>query len=300
MVRRRRNKPNVAARPRAAAARWPAFLFGFAAGAVAMLVVDALDPGPGREGGADGAPGSEEGAGEASASQMPRFEFYHILPEMEVALPHLPTGEVAEPLEKPAAAQAGATETAARPAQPPAGEAEGAPPAAETTAEAAEVAAKPAEGAAEAAEPPERPAAASAGATETAARPAQPPAGEGEGAPPAAETTAEATEVAAKPAPPPVEQAAAAARPSETIAEAGSVYVLQVGSFRGSGDAESMRARLALIGLEAVVQTVAIDGEAAWHRVRAGPYTELRALNRARIRLRENQIEALALKVRSP
>ena len=244
MVRRRRNKPNVAARPRAAAARWPAFLFGFAAGAVAMLVVDALDPGPGREGGADGAPGSEEGAGEASASQMPRFEFYHILPEMEVALPHLPTGEVAEPLEKPAEAPAGATETAARPAQPPAGEAEGAPP--------------------------------------------------------AAEPTAEATEVAAKPAPPPVEQAEAAARPSETIAEAGSVYVLQVGSFRGSGDAESMRARLALIGLEAVVQTVAIDGEAAWHRVRAGPYTELRALNRARIRLRENQIEALALKVRSP
>ena len=300
MVRRRRNKPNVAARPRAAAARWPAFLFGFAAGAVAMLVVDALDPGPDREGGADGAPGSEEGAGEASASQMPRFEFYHILPEMEVALPHLPTGEVAEPLETPAEAPAGATETAARPAQPPAGEAEGAPPAAETTAEATEVAAKPAEAAAGAVEPPERPAEASAGATETAARPAQPPAGEAEGAPPAAETTAEATEVAAKPAPPPVEQAEAAARPSETIAEAGSVYVLQVGSFRGSGDAESMRARLALIGLEAVVQTVAIDGEAAWHRVRAGPYTELRALNRARIRLRENRIEALALKVRSP
>lgn len=305
MVRRRKNKPNVAARPRAAAARWPAFLFGFAAGAVAMLVVGALDPGADREGGADGAPGSEEGAGEASASQMPRFEFYHILPEMEVALPHLETGEAAEPLEEPAEAPAGATETAAGPAQPPADTAEAAakpaaPPVGQAEAETTLVAAKPAE--------------AVAGATETAARPVQPPDGEAEGASPPVETAAGATEVAArpaeavaeaakppeKPAAPPVEQAEAAARPSETIAEAGSVYVLQVGSFRSSGDAESMRARLALIGLEAVVQTVAIDGEAAWHRVRAGPYTELRALNRARIRLRENQIEALALRVRSP
>ena len=302
MVRRRKNKPNVAVHPRAAAARWPAFLFGFAAGAVAMLVVGALDPGPDREGGAEGGPGSEEGAGEASASQMPRFEFYHILPEMEVALPHLETGEAAEPPEKPAEAPAGATETVARPADAPAGESEGASPPVETAAEATQVAAKPAEVVARTAEDPEEPAEAPAGATETVARPADAPAGEPEGASPPVETVAEAVAEAAKPpekpAAPPVEQAAA--RPSETIAEAGSVYVLQVGSFRSSGDAESMRARLALIGLEAVVQTVAIDGEAAWHRVRAGPYTELRALNRARIRLRENQIEALALRVRSP
>lgn len=266
----------MAARPRAAAARWPAFVFGFAAGAVAMLVIDTLGPGPGREGGADGAPGSEEGAGEEAASQMTRFEFYHILPEMEVALPHLSTGEAAlasaEPLEEPEPAEAAA-------AEPPAGEAETAPPPAESAATV--VAAKPAEAGAEAAAPPERPA-----ATEPADGPV--------------ETPAASAEVAAKPAAPPVKPAEAAARPSETLDEPGSVYVLQVASFRNLDDADGMRARLALLGLEAVVQTVAIDGEAAWHRVRAGPYTELRALNRARIRLRENQIESLALKVRSP
>ena len=236
MVRRRKNKPNVAARPRAAAARWPAFVFGFVAGAVAMLVVDAL--GPGREGGTEGAPGSEEGVGEESASQITRFEFYHILPEMEVALPHLENGEAA-------------------------------PAPAETPTETTEVAAKPAEAAAETEQPPESPA-----ATEPA------PAAE------EAETPTETAEVAAEPAAPPVKPAEAAASPSETVADAGSVYVLQVGSFRSLDDADGMRARLALLGLEAVVQTVAIDGETAWHRVRVGPYTELRALNRARIRLR--------------
>ena len=285
MVRRRKNKPNVAARPRAAAARWPAFVFGFVAGAVAMLVVDAL--GPGREGGTEGAPGSEEGVGEESASQITRFEFYHILPEMEVALPHLENGEAApapaEPPEEPEPAAAGA-------AEPPTEETEAAPAPTETPTETTEVAAKPAEAAAEAEQPPESPA-----ATEPA-----PAAEEAEAAPPPAETPTETAEVAAKPAAPPVKPAEAAASPSETVADAGSVYVLQVGSFRSLDDADGMRARLALLGLEAVVQTVAIDGETAWHRVRVGPYTELRALNRARIRLRENQIEALALQVRSP
>ena len=277
MARRRKNRPNVAAR--APAARWPAFVSGCVAGAVAMLVIDALGPEPGREGGADGAPGSEAGAGGEPASQMPRFEFYHILPEMEVALPHLSAGEAAlapaEPPEEPEPAASAA-------AEPPAGEAEAeaAPPPAESAA--ALVAAQPAEAAAEAAQPPEEPA-----ATEPAAGPSEPPA-------------AASAEVAAAPASPPVEPAEAAARPSETLDEPGSVYVLQVASFRSIDDADGMRARLALLGLEAVVQTVAIDGEAAWHRVRVGPYTELRALNRARIRLRENHIESLALKVRSP
>ena len=63
--------------------------------------------------------------------------------------------------------------------------------------------------------------------------------------------------------------------------------------------AESPR-RLALLGLEARVQTIAIDGEAIWHRVQVGPYDELSALNNTRVRLRENDIEAIALKVRKP
>ena len=85
-----------------------------------------------------------------------------------------------------------------------------------------------------------------------------------------------------------------------SAAEAGGTYVLQVGSFRNPGEAERRRASLALLGLEARVQTIAIDGEAIWHRVQVGPYEELNALNNARVRLRENDIEAIALKVRKP
>lgn len=90
------------------------------------------------------------------------------------------------------------------------------------------------------------------------------------------------------------------AKPVVSAAEAGGTYVLQVGSFRNSAEAERRRASLALLGLEARVQTIAIDGEAIWHRVQVGPYEELNALNNARVRLRENHIEAIALKVRKP
>ena len=309
VARRPRNKPRAVARPGAATARWPTFLSGFAAGAVAVLVVDAFDLRlwPDQEG---DAPGSSEDAGPASASKMVRYEFYDILPGVEVALPHLDTGDAAsKPPETTGQAEATAppaesttvaaetadrtVETTAQPAETATGQAEAAAPPAESTTVAAETADRTAE---------------------TAAQPAETATGQAEAATPPAESTTVAAETADRPvetAAQPAETAtgqavktatekSAAAQPSEIIAEPGSVYVLQAGSFRHAGDAESMRARLALIGIEAAVQTVSIDGQATWHRVRVGPYTELRALNRARIRLRENQIEALALKVRSP
>ena len=300
VARRPRNKPRAVARPGAATARWPTFLSGFAAGAVAVLVVDAFDVRlwPDQEG---DAPGSSEDAGPASASKMVRYEFYDILPGVEVALPHLDTGDAApKPPETTGQAEATAppaesttvaaetadrtVETTAQPAETATGQAEAAAPPAESTTVAAETADRPAK---IAAQPPE-----TTGQAEAVAQPA-------ESTTVAAETADRPVETAAQPVKTATEKSAAA-QPSEIIAEPGSVYVLQAGSFRHAGDAESMRARLALIGIEAAVQTVSIDGQATWHRVRVGPYTELRALNRARIRLRENQIEALALKVRSP
>ena len=96
--------------------------------------------------------------------------------------------------------------------------------------------------------------------------------------------------------------ASAPASPTETAraAGAGGTYVLQAGSFRRAADAESRRAALALLGLEARVQTVTIDGEITWHRVLSGPYTELARLNDVRVRLRENGIDTIALASRSP
>lgn len=75
------------------------------------------------------------------------------------------------------------------------------------------------------------------------------------------------------------------------------VYVLQAGSFRNAADADRLRAQLALIGLESDVQTVTIDDNQTWHRVRIGPYTSLERLNAARKRLADNEIQALVIRL---
>lgn len=74
-------------------------------------------------------------------------------------------------------------------------------------------------------------------------------------------------------------------------------YVLQAGSFRNPADADRLRAQLALLGLESDIQTVTIDDNQTWHRVRIGPYTDLERLNAARKRLAENDIQALVIRL---
>ena len=73
-------------------------------------------------------------------------------------------------------------------------------------------------------------------------------------------------------------------------------YVLQVGSFRKIEEADRLKAQLALIGLEAEIQGVSINGNDTWHRVRLGPYASLRQLKDARSRLQQNGFEGLVLK----
>jgi len=72
-------------------------------------------------------------------------------------------------------------------------------------------------------------------------------------------------------------------------------YVLQVGSFRAMPDAEQMKARLAMLGIVARVQTVTVNA-ATWHRVRIGPVTGARAADEMRRQLTGNGIESLVLK----
>ena len=63
-------------------------------------------------------------------------------------------------------------------------------------------------------------------------------------------------------------------------------YILQVASFRSMKDADGMKAQLTLLGFQPVVQTVAIDSDEKWHRVRLGPYADRESVEAARIRLR--------------
>lgn len=73
-------------------------------------------------------------------------------------------------------------------------------------------------------------------------------------------------------------------------------YVLQVGSFRRHQDADRLKAELALIGLQADIQVVSLGGDDTWHRVRLGPYKDLRILDEVRDRLREHNVQAIVLK----
>ena len=73
-------------------------------------------------------------------------------------------------------------------------------------------------------------------------------------------------------------------------------YVIQVGSFRGTREAERLRASLALQGIEAHVQSVAIDGRDTWHRVRVGPFVGVDAVNAMRRRLKALDIGAMVVK----
>lgn len=81
------------------------------------------------------------------------------------------------------------------------------------------------------------------------------------------------------------------------VAAGDASYLLQAGAFRSSSEAESMKARLALIGFEARVLDAQVNGQ-TMYRVRVGPYAQLDSMNRARARLAENGIEASVVRQR--
>jgi cell division protein FtsN len=80
-------------------------------------------------------------------------------------------------------------------------------------------------------------------------------------------------------------------------AAARDVYYLQAGAFQSSSDADNLKARLALAGLEAQIQTATLPDRTVWHRVRVGPYKDPDAMVQARSVLRENKIEPSIIKV---
>ncbi|MFZ5593445.1 MAG: SPOR domain-containing protein [Pseudomonadota bacterium] len=72
-------------------------------------------------------------------------------------------------------------------------------------------------------------------------------------------------------------------------------YFLQAGSFRNLADADALKANLALLGVEAKIQSVSAGGD-TWHRVRLGPYSDLNQLDQVRARLRQNNINAIPVR----
>lgn len=84
--------------------------------------------------------------------------------------------------------------------------------------------------------------------------------------------------------------------PAAARVERPGVYVLQAGSYRNEADADRVRAQLAMQGIDAKVQRVAVDAD-VWHRVRIGPITKLDDLNRLRKQLQAADVDALVIRV---
>ena len=76
-------------------------------------------------------------------------------------------------------------------------------------------------------------------------------------------------------------------------------YILQAGSFKSYSEADRLKARLALEGIEANIQKVKINATDTWHRVRIGPLKNISQLNKTRRRLRSLGIASIVVKNKS-
>jgi cell division protein FtsN len=75
-------------------------------------------------------------------------------------------------------------------------------------------------------------------------------------------------------------------------------FFLQAGAFQNAPDADNLKARLALVNIEASIQTTNVPDKGVLHRVRIGPYADVDELNRIRAILKQNGIDAALVKVR--
>ena len=87
------------------------------------------------------------------------------------------------------------------------------------------------------------------------------------------------------------------AAPAESMAPAsgGSGYLLQVGAFPNASAAETQKAKLAMQGFVANVQTVDVGGQ-TYHRVRLGPFRSATELEATKQKLAAAGIPAIDLK----
>ena len=100
-----------------------------------------------------------------------------------------------------------------------------------------------------------------------------------------------------KAAPPPPEQNVAKAAADQPAAAETTRYLLQAGAFKTADDADAMRAKLALLGLDARVFPIEQNGSTLY-RVRVGPYGQIDDINRIRKDLAENGIDSQIVKLK--
>jgi cell division protein FtsN len=84
--------------------------------------------------------------------------------------------------------------------------------------------------------------------------------------------------------------------PASPKPHSGDVYWLQAGAFGEEREADNLKARIALIGLEAAVKPVATADKGTLYRVRLGPYQSLDDANRIKVSLSQNGVGAAIIR----
>ncbi len=75
-------------------------------------------------------------------------------------------------------------------------------------------------------------------------------------------------------------------------------YILQTGSFKKLTDADSLKARLAFLGITSKIQKVTIDNKDTWHRVQIGPIVGRQQVDILQKQLQQNKIEFLLMRAK--
>jgi len=78
------------------------------------------------------------------------------------------------------------------------------------------------------------------------------------------------------------------------------IYFIQAGAFQNPADADNLKAKLALLGLEASVEPTDVPDKGTWYRVRMGPFSRIEEINRVRGQLAQNGIDGSLVKIKDP
>lgn len=78
----------------------------------------------------------------------------------------------------------------------------------------------------------------------------------------------------------------------------GAGFYLQTGAFKDYQAADRMKASLALLGLQASIETVFVGGSGQWHRVRLGPFTSIGAMQQVRHQLQAGNVPSIMVRTK--
>ena len=73
-------------------------------------------------------------------------------------------------------------------------------------------------------------------------------------------------------------------------------YFLQAGAFASADEADNLKAKLAMLGVEASVQAATLPDKTVWHRVRLGPYRSTGEMNKASAMLKQNGVDTTPMR----